>query len=194
MATGLPACPGVVLGRAYADVDDALDAADTGEDVILVRTTTSPDDVQGMLAARGIVTEIGGATSHAGSGQPGYRTACGGGLWRRRRRCHRRQADHRRRFRGRSPPKEFWRLRPGRRTTHPTCTSWPSWRVGQQPAPGAHAAGDHPALEDTSPDGVRAALAAGYSDVISPTPLITMLIALRLQTASDRGELSSKRL
>jgi len=65
LATGLPACPGVATGRAYTDVDDAIDAAERNEDVILVRTSTSPDDVAGMLAARGIVTEIGGATSHA---------------------------------------------------------------------------------------------------------------------------------
>ena len=65
LATGLPASPGVASGTAYADVDAALDAADVGEDVILVRTSTSPDDVVGMLAARAIVTEVGGATSHA---------------------------------------------------------------------------------------------------------------------------------
>jgi pyruvate,orthophosphate dikinase len=65
LAKGLPACPGVVSGTAYADVDDALDAADRDEDVILVRTSTSPDDVAGMLAARAVVTELGGATSHA---------------------------------------------------------------------------------------------------------------------------------
>lgn len=52
-------------GRAYTDVDDALDAAGQGQDVILVRPSTSPDDVQAMLASRGIVTEVGGATSHA---------------------------------------------------------------------------------------------------------------------------------
>jgi pyruvate,orthophosphate dikinase len=65
LAKGLPASPGVASGTAYADVDAALDAADEDEDVILVRTSTSPDDVAGMLAARAIVTELGGATSHA---------------------------------------------------------------------------------------------------------------------------------
>jgi pyruvate,orthophosphate dikinase len=65
LATGLPACPGIASGTAYADVDTALDAADRDEDVILVRTSTSPDDVAGMIAARAIVTELGGATSHA---------------------------------------------------------------------------------------------------------------------------------
>lgn len=65
LAKGLPACPGVVSGRAYPDVDEALAAAEAGEDVILVRNHTSPDDVHGMLAARGVVTEVGGASSHA---------------------------------------------------------------------------------------------------------------------------------
>ena len=46
-------------------MDAAIDAADRGEDVILVRHHTSPDDIHGMLVARGIVTETGGATSHA---------------------------------------------------------------------------------------------------------------------------------
>lgn len=65
LAKGVPACPGVVSGRAYTDVDEALAAAEAGEDVILVRNHTSPDDVHGMLAARGVVTEVGGASSHA---------------------------------------------------------------------------------------------------------------------------------
>ncbi len=65
LATGLPACPGVVSGKAYTDVDEALDAADRGEQVILVRDHTRPEDVQGMLVAQGIVTEVGGAASHA---------------------------------------------------------------------------------------------------------------------------------
>jgi len=84
LAKGLPACPGVVSGMAYTDVDDAIDAAEEGVDVILVRTSTSPDDVQGMIAARGIVTEIGGATSHAAVvsrelGRPAV-VGCGAGV------------------------------------------------------------------------------------------------------------------
>ncbi len=84
LATGAPACPGVASGRAYTDVDAALDAAERGEDVILVRSTTSPDDVPGMLVARGVVTEIGGATSHAAVisreiGRPAV-VGCGSGL------------------------------------------------------------------------------------------------------------------
>ena len=55
----------MVIGKAYTDVDEALDAAERGERVILVRDHTRPEDVLGMLAAQGIVTEVGGAASHA---------------------------------------------------------------------------------------------------------------------------------
>jgi len=65
LAAGEPACPGLATGIAVTDPDEAEECADRGEDVILVRSTTSPDDLHGMLAARGIVTEYGGATSHA---------------------------------------------------------------------------------------------------------------------------------
>lgn len=65
VASGLPACPGVGAGRVVADSDSAEDAADEGEDVVLARTTTSPDDVGGMIAARAVITEQGGSTSHA---------------------------------------------------------------------------------------------------------------------------------
>lgn len=65
LARGLAASPGVASGRAYTDVDAAVDAAERGEDVILVRSHTSPDDIHGMLVARGVVTETGGTTSHA---------------------------------------------------------------------------------------------------------------------------------
>jgi pyruvate,orthophosphate dikinase len=65
VASGLPACPGVGAGRVVADSDSAQDAADEGEDVVLARETTSPDDVGGMIAARAVITEQGGSTSHA---------------------------------------------------------------------------------------------------------------------------------
>ncbi len=65
LAKGLPASPGVASGRAYTEVDAAVEAADNGRDVVLVRNHTSPEDIQGMLVARGVVTETGGATSHA---------------------------------------------------------------------------------------------------------------------------------
>jgi pyruvate,orthophosphate dikinase len=65
LAHGLVASPGVATGRAYTEVDAAVDAAERGEDVILVRNHTSPNDIHGMLVARGVVTETGGVTSHA---------------------------------------------------------------------------------------------------------------------------------
>lgn len=65
VASGLPACPGVGTGRVVADSDAAEDAADEGEEVVLARETTSPDDVAGMIAARAVITEQGGSTSHA---------------------------------------------------------------------------------------------------------------------------------
>ncbi|WP_371747157.1 pyruvate, phosphate dikinase [Mycolicibacterium sp. YH-1] len=65
VAAGLPACPGVGVGRVVTDGESAEDAFDDGEDVVLARETTSPDDVGGMIAARAVITERGGATSHA---------------------------------------------------------------------------------------------------------------------------------
>lgn len=65
VAAGEAACPGFATGIAVTDPDEAEERADAGEDVVLVRATTSPDDFHGMLAAVGIVTEYGGATSHA---------------------------------------------------------------------------------------------------------------------------------
>ncbi len=62
---GLPASPGAASGRLVFTADDAQDAAERGEQVILVRRETSPDDIHGMHAARGILTALGGMTSHA---------------------------------------------------------------------------------------------------------------------------------
>ena len=62
LARGTPACPGVASGRVVLD-SDAAEAAEV--DAILARPTTSPDDVSGIIAARGVVTERGGSTSHA---------------------------------------------------------------------------------------------------------------------------------
>ena len=65
-ATGVNASPGAAVGRAYFDADTAEKKAhEDGEDVIMVRPFTKPDDVHGMLAAKGILTSEGGATSHA---------------------------------------------------------------------------------------------------------------------------------
>jgi pyruvate,orthophosphate dikinase len=62
---GLPANNGVVKGRAVMTSDEAVQAAAAGENVILVRHETDPDDIMGMNAAIGILTKTGGATSHA---------------------------------------------------------------------------------------------------------------------------------
>ena len=62
---GLGASPGAAVGKVYFTADDAQTAARNGEAVILVRVETSPEDVHGMLAAKGILTVRGGLVSHA---------------------------------------------------------------------------------------------------------------------------------
>jgi pyruvate,orthophosphate dikinase len=62
VARGIAACPGVATGIA---VDDSDAACEADGDVVLTRPTTSPEDVSGMIAARAVVTERGGSTSHA---------------------------------------------------------------------------------------------------------------------------------
>ncbi|MGB9674250.1 MAG: pyruvate, phosphate dikinase [Anaerolineales bacterium] len=65
-AKGVNASPGAAVGRVYFDADTAeKKAKEEGQDVIMVRPFTKPDDVHGMLAAKGILTSEGGATSHA---------------------------------------------------------------------------------------------------------------------------------
>ncbi len=75
LTTGLPASPGAASGIAVFDSDTAEKRAANGEAVILIRTETSPEDIHGMHAARGILTARGGMTSHAavvarGMGRP----------------------------------------------------------------------------------------------------------------------------
>ena len=65
LTKGLGASPGAAVGRVYFTADDAAEAAARGEEVILVRSETSPEDVHGMLAAEGILTARGGLVSHA---------------------------------------------------------------------------------------------------------------------------------
>jgi pyruvate,orthophosphate dikinase len=65
LATGMNASPGAAVGRVVLDSDTAVEWAARGEDVILVRKETNPDDLRGMVAARGILTSRGGKTSHA---------------------------------------------------------------------------------------------------------------------------------
>lgn len=65
LSKGLPASPGAAIGRVVFTANDARDWADRDESVILVRVETSPEDIVGMKAARGILTARGGMTSHA---------------------------------------------------------------------------------------------------------------------------------
>ena len=65
LASGLPASPGAAAGKAVFTADEAETLAADGEDAILVRLETSPEDIGGMHAARGILTARGGQTSHA---------------------------------------------------------------------------------------------------------------------------------
>ncbi|MDI9471848.1 MAG: pyruvate, phosphate dikinase [Tissierellia bacterium] len=65
IAHGLNASPGAASGKVYFTADSATEAAKRGEKVILVRTETSPEDLEGMISAEGILTARGGRTSHA---------------------------------------------------------------------------------------------------------------------------------
>ena len=65
IANGLPASPGAASGRVYFHAVDVVNAKANGEKVILVRQETSPEDIEGMVAAEGILTARGGMTSHA---------------------------------------------------------------------------------------------------------------------------------
>jgi pyruvate, orthophosphate dikinase len=65
ISKGLPASPGAATGRVVFSAEDAEIEAAKGEKVILVRRETSPEDLKGMYAAVGILTERGGMTSHA---------------------------------------------------------------------------------------------------------------------------------
>jgi len=64
LTKGLPASPGAALGKVVFDADTAVEEAKS-ENVVLVRTETSPEDIQGMAVAQGILTARGGMTSHA---------------------------------------------------------------------------------------------------------------------------------
>jgi pyruvate,orthophosphate dikinase len=65
LTTGLAASPGAAVGKVYFTADEAVDAVERGEAVILVRNETSPEDVHGMAVAEGILTAKGGLVSHA---------------------------------------------------------------------------------------------------------------------------------
>ena len=72
----LPASPGSAAGKVYFTAEDAKNAAAKGERVILVRLETSPEDIEGMHAAEGILTARGGMTSHAAVVARGMGTCC----------------------------------------------------------------------------------------------------------------------
>jgi pyruvate, orthophosphate dikinase len=76
IAQGLAASPGAVTGEAVFSADDAEARAGEGKAVILVRVETSPEDLHGMQAARGILTARGGATSHAAVVARGMGRSC----------------------------------------------------------------------------------------------------------------------
>ncbi|MCL2059116.1 MAG: pyruvate, phosphate dikinase [Oscillospiraceae bacterium] len=77
VAKGLPASPGAASGKIYFEAKDAVDAHKGGEElVILVREETSPEDIEGMSVAQGILTSRGGMTSHAAVVARGMGTCC----------------------------------------------------------------------------------------------------------------------
>ena len=65
IAKGLPASPGAACGKVYFNAEDVVNAKNKGEEAILVRLETSPEDIEGMVCAEGILTARGGMTSHA---------------------------------------------------------------------------------------------------------------------------------
>lgn len=65
LAKGLPASPGAASGKIYFSADDVVEASKDGTETILVRQETSPEDIEGMVSAQGILTARGGMTSHA---------------------------------------------------------------------------------------------------------------------------------
>ncbi len=76
IGAALPASPGAAAGKVYFTAEDAKNAAEKGERVVLVRLETSPEDIEGMHAAEGILTVRGGMTSHAAVVARGMGTAC----------------------------------------------------------------------------------------------------------------------
>ena len=76
IAKGLPASPGAACGKIAFSADEAKERAALGEEVVLVRLETSPEDIEGMIAAKGILTVRGGMTSHAAVVARGMGTCC----------------------------------------------------------------------------------------------------------------------
>ncbi|WP_158017919.1 pyruvate, phosphate dikinase [Mycobacterium basiliense] len=177
LATGLAACPGVVSGRAYTDVDEALRAAERGEEVILVRGHTRPDDILGMVAARGVVTEVGGASSHAAvvSRELGRVAVvgCGNG-------AAAALAGKQITVDGTEGEVRAGTLKLSAWSESDTPELRELAAIARRVSPlRAHSAGEYPRLESSSDTEVRNALAAGHTDVVSGAPLVTMLTAMR---------------
>ena len=76
IARGLPASPGAASGKVVFNSEEAVEMSKNGEEVILVRMETSPEDIHGMHAAKGILTSRGGMTSHAAVVARGMGRAC----------------------------------------------------------------------------------------------------------------------
>lgn len=76
IAKGLPASPGAACGKIAFTAEEAKERAAAGEKVVLVRLETSPEDIEGMVAAEGILTVRGGMTSHAAVVARGMGTCC----------------------------------------------------------------------------------------------------------------------
>ena len=76
MAVGLPASPGAAVGAPAFTAEEAVERAKAGEQVVLVRRETSPEDVDGMHMATGILTSTGGMTSHAAVVARGWGKCC----------------------------------------------------------------------------------------------------------------------
>ena len=76
MTVGLPASPGAAVGRVVFTADAAVEEAEKGNPVVLVRAETTPEDIHGMEAAKGILTSRGGMTSHAAVVARGMGSPC----------------------------------------------------------------------------------------------------------------------
>ncbi|MGL4774063.1 MAG: pyruvate, phosphate dikinase [Clostridium sp.] len=76
VAKGLPASPGAACGKIAFTAEEAKERKENGESVVLVRLETSPEDIEGMIAAQGILTVRGGMTSHAAVVARGMGTCC----------------------------------------------------------------------------------------------------------------------
>ncbi|MDE6614171.1 MAG: pyruvate, phosphate dikinase, partial [Clostridia bacterium] len=76
IAKGLPASPGAACGKISFSAEEAVDRANKGEKVVLVRLETSPEDIEGMYKAEGVLTVRGGMTSHAAVVARGMGACC----------------------------------------------------------------------------------------------------------------------